>query len=226
MPPYRLIWGLNASVTILALAFFTATDGTAMESFAEGFGRFLFYAGASLCMSLPVVAAGTAIFLVTKRALQWLTPSSKASWLWLGLPAWIPALLLFAYSFWNSLPQQRLREICKGNPVAARDIRVVGVTGMQVAEWFASFEVNPGDWQRLVQKLDLKPLATEEFVAQLEKVYLLRKTALVAELRGTASTTMQCYKCESIGVDGRLHGTIYAGYDVKTLRAVVLRSGF
>jgi hypothetical protein len=39
LPAHRLIWGLNALATILALACFTATDATALESFAPALPR-------------------------------------------------------------------------------------------------------------------------------------------------------------------------------------------
>ena len=224
--PYRLIWWLNTAATLLALGFFAATDMVAPESLAEGFGAYLFYAATSLCLGLLLVAAGSAIFLLGKKLLQRFSAGQRAGWLWLGLPVWIPALLLFAYSVWKCLPQQRLKEVCRGHRVAARDIRVVGMTGLQLAEWFATFKVNRDEWQKLAKQLDLEVIPQEEFTAQLGKIYMLGRTALVAGIRADASTNATYYKWEFTGVDGNLHGNIYASYDGETSRAVVMRSGF
>jgi hypothetical protein len=222
--PYTTIWCLNALVTVVAVGFFIAT-GMATSDFLLT-GGFVFFALVSLPWSLPTVGIGTLFFLRTKQILLRRSANAKVSWRWLGLPAWISARLLIACSLWNCLPQQRLKEICKGNSVAAHNIRVVGATGMQLAEWLATFEAQPEEFHSLVRKLDLRPITAEEFIARIEKLHMLRNTPLLAGLPAIASTNMQCYKWEYTGIDGALHGDIHACFNAKTSRAVVMRSGY
>jgi hypothetical protein len=178
----------------------------------------------SLLSIVPVVGIGTAIFFATKSILARTASNSISAWRWLSVPAWIFALCVIVYGVWNTMPQQRLTRVCRGTSITAQNIKVVGCTGMQMGQWLAVFETKEDDFQKLVRKQQLQPTSAASFTDELEHANMLHRTGLFANL--SIATNAQCFKRNYIGVDGHLHGGIYAAFDLKTSRGVVLRQGY
>ena len=219
---YGRIWLFNILVTGLALFLFMVTDATTRELIdVDGL---IFLAIPTVIGTGLIAAAGTIVSISSVYVLQRLKRSPRTYWLWLGVPAWVFGLSIAVYALWGLTPQQRLKKVCWGAVVPARNIRVAGCTGMQMSEWLAVFEIHPGDFQKLVEQQQLQPDSAENFAAKLNRVALVKRSALYASLPTT--TKAQCYKREVTGVDGHVHGGIYAAYDVKTARAVVFHDGY
>lgn len=220
---YGLIWFFNALVTGLAIGFFITT-GMGTSEFLDDWEGLIFLAIISLTWIVPVVGIGTAIFFVTKRILEKKASDTTTSRRWLSVPAWIFALGVFVYGLWNIMPQQRLAKVCGGTSITAQNIKVVGCTGMQMGQWLAVFEVKEDDFQKIVQKQQLQQDSVSNFTDKLDRAVMLRRTSLFVSL--PAVTNSQCFKREVLGVDGIIHGGVYAAYDSKTSRAVVFREGY
>lgn len=95
---------------------------------------------------------------------------------------------------------------------------------MQMGEWLAVFEAREDDFQGLVRKQQLQPDSVSNFTEKLDRAVMLRRTSLYVNL--PTVTNAQCFKWEYIGIDGHVHGGVYAAYDSKMSRAVVLREGY
>ena len=225
-PPFRSIWWVNAWATVIAVGFYRLSSMATSDFLLTDVTWDALLAVLSLLEGAVVGSIGTAIFFLTKRRLLRTRRSPRVAFLWLGLPALVPALLLVAYAGWKCLPSQRLKTICNGHAVRASDIRVVGATGMQVAEWLATFTVQPPDFQRLAVQLGLEPIPAEDFIGRREKLYMLRRKPLAAEWPTVESTNLQCFRWTHTGVDGTQHGDIHACFDRGTSRALVLSSGY
>lgn len=222
---YGLIWLLNALATTLAVAFFLITS-TATREFLGDVQGLLFLAFVALSWAVPMVIGGTMVFLLTKRAVQKKgLPPAVSSW-WLAAPAWFFAVGLLIYGVWGMTPQKRVAQVCGSYPSGARNIKVVGCTGMQMAQWLAVFELKEAEFVELTRKRGLQPDTAASFVDQLGGASLLRRTSLYAALPTVASTNWLCFKLEFRGVDGRIHGGVYAAYDSGSSRAIVLSEGY
>jgi hypothetical protein len=207
---YKTIWCLNALMTVLAIGFYTLTSMATSDFLVSDLEGSVFMAMISLTWSLPVVGIGTAIFFWTKRILLKKPRRASAFRAWLGGPAWAAALLLIAFALWKCLPQQRLKTICKGHTLAASDIRVVGATGLQLAEWLAVFTLQPVEFEGLVHDLALEPISPEDFVARRDNLGMLGSKTLTGEWPGVASTNLWCFRWLYTGGDGNQHGDIHA----------------
>lgn len=225
-PPFRTIWWVNAWATVIAVGFYRLSSMATSDFLLADPTGSTFLAVLSLLESAVVGGIGTVIFFLTKRRLLRTCRSPRVAFLWLGLPALVPALLLVAYAGWKCLSSQRLKTICKGHAVRASDIRVVGATGMQVAEWLATFTVQPTDFQRLADQLGLEPIPAEDFIARRENLNMLRNKPLAAEWPTVEANNLQCFRWTHKGVDGIQHADIHACFDRGTSRALVLSSGY
>jgi len=225
LPPlrYGIIWLINSLATSLAVGFFIITD-TATGEFLLDVEGLIFLAIVSLMWIVPVVGVGTAIFFISKHMLMKKASGLAASRWWLSGPAWIFALGVFFYGIWNVTPQQRLKKVCRGTSITAHNIKVAGCTGMQMGEWLAVFEARGDDFQEWVRKQQLQSDTVPNFAEKLDRAGMLRRTSLYANL--PTVTNAQCFKWEYIGVDGYVHGGVYAAFDYKTSRAVVYRDGY
>jgi hypothetical protein len=225
---YGRIWFFNALATGLAISFFISTDMGTSEFFYDSKGldwdSLIFLAIPSFFLSMCAIGTGTAIFFATKRILQKKALNLTASRWWLYGPAWTFALGVFFYSVWNITPQQRLAKVCRGTSITAHNIKVVGARGMQMGEWLAVFEAKEDDFRELVRKQQLQPDSETNFTEKLDRAVMLRRTSLYVNL--PTVTNAQCFKWEYIGVDGYLHGGVYASFDPKTSRAVVYSDGY
>jgi hypothetical protein len=219
---YSLIWFLNVLVAGLAILFFILTD-TATREFYDIEGL-IFFAIPALMATTLVAAFGTVIFFLTIFILGKQKRNPRIFRLWLGGPAWLFAFVVTLYALWNLTPHQQLKKVCWGTTVPARNIKVAGCVGMQISEWLADFEIQPGDFQKLVGQQQLQPDSPEHFSSQFQRAGLIKRTALFRNMPSTSN--WECFKREMTGVDGRIHGGIYAAYDSRTTHAVVFHDGY
>jgi hypothetical protein len=187
-------------------------------------GGLIFLAIISLLWIAPIIGVGAVIFAATKSILGRKASNPTMSRRWLYAPALIFALGVFGYGVWNIMPQQRLAKVCGNTFLTAQNIKVVGCTGMQMAEWLAVFDVKEDDFQSFLRKRQLLPDTVSNFSDKRDRVHMLRRTSLLNTVPSVAD--WQCFKREVLGVDGIIHGGTYAAFDPKTSRAIVLREGY
>lgn len=218
----NLIFLANIAGTFAAMFFFFCSDMMTWNFFDwEAIGFIL------LITFIPfafVLVVESLVFLVTKKFIikkGW-SDSKKKKWLY--APAWVFILAVIFYSLWSILPQQRLKRVCWGTSIKARNLQVVGMRGMQSDAWLGVFETDPAEFQRLLD--DQKMIADKEgrFTEAFSRLGFLKRAQLYDSVANQIKPPSFIH--EVIGIDGIPHGGIYATFDAASSRAIVFHTGY
>ena len=219
---FGFIWLLNSLFTFLALFLFFTTDMGTRE-FLD-MEVLLCLAMIAFFAFVPIVVIETVVFLLTKRILVKKELSSSIARRWLCGPSWLFALILTAYALWNITPQKRLAHVCGETSITAQHIRVAGCTGIAMGEWLAVFETTPNEFQKLVDSQKMQTNSPENFSETLSHAALIKYSMLFNQL--PTKFASPSFKREVIGVDGNLHGGIYATFNPINSCAIVFSTGY